>query len=159
APRTSPVTQSATPARSPWRAAPPTKSSNLEDHKLSPQITRRHRRPLARPDKDAGITLVEVVVALSIMAFAMTMFTTGILQVFRAQNKTDSASNAQTRVNLAFLRLDKELRYSSDVSSPGKYNSVNWRVEYLITNSGTAECNQLQLDVASGELQHRTWTQ
>jgi type II secretory pathway component PulJ len=118
----------------------------------------RRRWSAIRRADDAGITLIEVVVSLTIMSITMAIFTTGIVSIFRAQNKTESASTAQTRVNLAFLRLDKQLRYASDISSPGQYNS-NWRVEYLLTNAGTAECIQLQLDVASGELQQRSWDQ
>jgi type II secretory pathway pseudopilin PulG len=119
----------------------------------------RSRHSLVRISGDAGITLVEVVVAVSIMAVAMSIFTTGIVQIYRAENKTESASNAQSAVNLAFLRLDRELRYASDISSPGQYNLKNWRVEYLVTNSGTALCNQLQLDVDRNELQRRSWSQ
>lgn len=122
---------------------------------MKPPI-RQSRR--ARLSDDAGVTLIEVVVAMSIMSVMLAMFTGGILQISRSTNKTDSVSAAQSQLNVAFLRLDKEIRYAAGISTPASVGA-NPYVEFLITNSGTPVCTQLRLNVTSRQLQRRTWTQ
>ncbi len=107
--------------------------------------------------QDAGITLVEVVVSMSLMAVFMAMFTTTILGIFRMVNRNDATSTAQSQVNIAFLRLDKEIRYAAGISVPGSVGT-DPHVEYVTTNTGTPVCTQLRLHLASQQLQRRTWT-
>jgi len=118
------------------------------------------RRPAnrLRRTEDGGTTLIEVVVSMSIMSVFMAMFTVGILQMSRAVNKNEATSTAQSQLNIAFMRLDKEIRYAAGVSAPGSVDA-NPYVEYLITNSGTPVCTQLRLQVAAGQLQRRAWVQ
>jgi prepilin-type N-terminal cleavage/methylation domain-containing protein len=116
------------------------------------------RRLRAANSGDAGLTLIELVVSMLIMSIFMVMFTGGILQMYRAANKTESATVAQAQVNLVFLRLDREVRYASGISLPGTYLG-DWYVEYVNTSSGTAVCTGLRLNVASGQLQRRTWSE
>jgi prepilin-type N-terminal cleavage/methylation domain-containing protein len=107
---------------------------------------------------DDGFSLIEVVVSMSIMAVFMAMMTTGIVQVYRAINSNDAIAAAQSQANIAFLRLDREIRYASDMSTEGQVGS-DWYVEYLTTYTGTSVCSELRLHVANGQLQRRTWTQ
>ncbi len=111
-----------------------------------------------RASPDAGITLIEVVVAMTIMTIAMAVFTGGILQLHRAANRTEATANAQSQVNIAFLRLDKEIRYAAGISTPGTVGSDSY-VEFLTTYTGTAVCTELRLQVAAKQLQRRTWVQ
>ena len=120
-------------------------------------------RPWRRPDRvrgagDAGITLIEVVVSMSIMAVFMALFTTGILQIFDVANKTESMTTAQSQVNTAFLRLDKEIRYAAAISTPAPVSGSPY-VEYLTTSSGVSLCTELRLNRTAMQLQRRTWTQ
>lgn len=115
-------------------------------------MMRRLRAP------DDGFTLVEIVVATSIMAACMAMFTAGIIQIYRFVNKTETAADAQGQLAIAFQRLDKELRYASGISTPGLVGD-NPYVEYLTTGTGTAVCSQLRLNVTTGVLQYRSWDQ
>jgi type II secretory pathway pseudopilin PulG len=119
-----------------------------------------NRRPAnrLRRTEDGGTTLIEVVVSMSIMSVFMAMFTVGVVQMSRAANKNEATSTAQSQLNIAFMRLDKEIRYAAGVSAPGSVSGDPY-VEYLITNSGTPLCTQLRLLVTSGQLQHRTWVQ
>jgi type II secretory pathway pseudopilin PulG len=114
--------------------------------------------PPGRRGPDDGITLVEVVVAMSIMSIVMAMFTTAILQMYRSANRNESASTAQSQLHLAFQRLDKEIRYASGLSTPGLVGGDPY-VEYLTVNTGTRACTELRLHLATGQLQRRTWTQ
>jgi prepilin-type N-terminal cleavage/methylation domain-containing protein len=108
--------------------------------------------------RDEGFSLIEVVVSMSVMAVFMAMMTTGIVQVYRVINTTDAMSAAQAQANIAFLRLDREIRYASDLSTEGQVGS-DWYVEYLTTFTGTPACTELRLHVANGQLQRRSWTQ
>jgi prepilin-type N-terminal cleavage/methylation domain-containing protein len=107
---------------------------------------------------DAGVTLVEVTVTMSIMAVVMLMFTGGVIQMYRSTHKNESIATAQAQTNIAFLRLDKEIRYATGISTPGLVGTDNY-VEYLTTNTGTAVCTQLRLKVDAKQLQRRSWIQ
>ncbi|HLL67514.1 MAG TPA: prepilin-type N-terminal cleavage/methylation domain-containing protein [Micromonosporaceae bacterium] len=123
------------------------------------------RRPRHGDDSapsDAGITLVELVVAMSLMSVFMIMFTGAMLGLYRSANSTEVTSAAQSNLHVAFNRLDKEIRYSSGISVPARVGP-DWHVEYLVTNTGTAVCNGLRLTRVAGQpgwqLQQRRWKQ
>jgi hypothetical protein len=107
---------------------------------------------------DAGATLIDVMVSMVLMSIFMAMFTGGIVQMFRAANKTEAVMAAQTQLHIAFLRLDRELRYASAISASAAVGPDAY-VEYLTTNTGTPVCTQLRLRVATAQLQRRTWVQ
>ncbi len=111
-----------------------------------------------RQPSDAGMSLLEVVLATSILAICMAMFSSGILQIYRSVNKSESTSTAQSLLNSSFSRLEKEIRYASGISTPGPIGLDSY-VEYLTTSSGTAVCVELRLRVSTRQLQRRTWTQ
>ena len=104
--------------------------------------------------RDDGVTMIEVVVSLTLMAVLMTIFTTAVIEVYRNVNQTEAISTAQSNLNTVFLRLDKEVRYASGISAPS--DGPDWYVEYLNTNRGTEACTQLRL-TSTGLLQRRTW--
>jgi len=107
-----------------------------------------------RDERDEhGFGLVEVVVAMSIMAMVCAIFTTAIVQIYRTTSVNESRSIAQAQVGLALLRLDREIRYAWYVGAtdPGRPY-----VEYLLVNADVQQCVQLRL--ANGQLQRRTWT-
>jgi Tfp pilus assembly protein PilW len=116
---------------------------------------------VTRHGDDAGMSLIEIMVALGIMTVVMTIFTTGMLMVYRATNTTESVSVAQAQLHIAFQRLDKEIRYASWIADPGTLPvRGRWYVEFAGRNAATsqAECRQLRLDVAAGSLQLLRWT-
>jgi type II secretory pathway pseudopilin PulG len=86
-------------------------------------IARRWRRPGTPPD-DAGITMIEIVVAMTIMMFVTAVVTTGMLQMYRASNRNQSAMTAQSQVQRAFVTLDKEVRYAEYISTPAKVGTT-----------------------------------
>jgi prepilin-type N-terminal cleavage/methylation domain-containing protein len=118
----------------------------------------RHESGGDRRTRDTGITLIEVVVSMSIMSVLMAVFTVGIVQMYRSANHNESLSTAQSQLNIAFLRLDKEIRYAAAVSTSGAVGS-DFYVEYLTMNANTRRCSQLRLHAADRQLQLRTWTQ
>jgi type II secretory pathway pseudopilin PulG len=115
------------------------------------------RPPGRRGGSDDGLTLIDMVVSMVIMSIFMSMFTTAILQTYHAANKIESISGAQSQIHTAFLRLDKEIRYAAGISTESSTGDPY--VEYLTTNTGSPVCTELRLDVASRQLQRRTWPQ
>ncbi|GAA2660567.1 prepilin-type N-terminal cleavage/methylation domain-containing protein [Paractinoplanes durhamensis] len=110
------------------------------------------------PRNDDGVSLVELLVAIALMAMVGAMFTGGILQIYKSVNKADSAYTAQTQVNSAFSRLDSEIRYSRSVSTPAKV-SGDFYVEYLVELNDVDTCVELRLRTSTSELQRRSWSQ
>lgn len=111
-----------------------------------------------REPDDAGVTLIEVLVSMTLMSIVMVLATTGMLEIFRGANRTEAGSVAQDQLNGVFGRLDKEIRYAAGISLPGTVGA-NPYVEYLIANSASPVCTQLRLDTATEQLQTRSWPQ
>jgi hypothetical protein len=108
------------------------------------------------PRDDAGVSLVELLVAMSLMAMVGAMFTTGIVQIRSSINKADSTYESQNQINAAFLRLDQEIRYASGVSTPDKAGG-DWYVEYSVDVKSVDTCVELRVNAATRQLQRRQW--
>ncbi len=115
----------------------------------------RERLRAAATD-DRGFTMTEIVVTMTVMSVVMAIFTGGIVQMFNTSDKSESLAASQAQNNIAFLRLDKQIRYASGISTPGAVNSAPY-VEYLLSSTGTATCYELRLKDA--KLQQRVWVQ
>jgi hypothetical protein len=111
-----------------------------------------------RHSDDAGVSMAELLVTMSVFSVVVAIFTTGLLQLYKAANKNEATITAQAQNNLAYLRLDKEVRYASGVSKPGTIGNDQY-VEYLSTFSGTPTCTEIKLVKASGSLVKRSWKQ
>ena len=118
---------------------------------------------------DAGVTLIETVVAMTVMTVFMTIFTSGIVQMFRVADRGDAVFAVQAQVSIAFLHVDREVRYAVGITDPGQVTNGNYQdtyVEYLSVETGGVRCTELRLRVPAGPsgppdqrgvLQHRSW--
>jgi Tfp pilus assembly protein FimT len=109
-----------------------------------------------RGDDDAGVTLAEILVTTGLMAVLTTMITPALVQIYHAVNRVDSLSTAQTQVNTAFIRLDREVRYARGISDPAQVGA-DWYVEYLLNSGGVDTCVELRVQASSSLLQRRSW--
>lgn len=108
---------------------------------------------------DRGVTLVELVVAMMIMAIVMVLSTGAVSMAFDAGQQVDSSTSAQTQTSIAYDRLDKAVRYAIGLSDAGSTANGDPDVELLVKSStGAPTCTQLRLDRARGQLRIRTWT-
>jgi type II secretory pathway pseudopilin PulG len=114
-------------------------------------VTRRLRRACAA---DAGVTLVEVLVAFGVMSVVMAVFTAGVAQSYRVANKADAMAVARQQLHTAFLRLDRDVRYAFAIRSPGVVGDRSY-VEYAVNNTGPVRCTQLRIDATNRVLQTR----
>jgi prepilin-type N-terminal cleavage/methylation domain-containing protein len=108
------------------------------------------------PDDD-GVTLIELMVAMTLMSVFGTIFVSGIAQMYRAANEAEAATTAQSQINVAFGRLDTEIRYATGLSTPGPATGTDRYVEYLTSNTGTEMCGELRLRGSTSLLQWRQW--
>jgi prepilin-type N-terminal cleavage/methylation domain-containing protein len=119
------------------------------------------RIPAAQGGDDRGVTLVEVSVGMAIMSVFAAIFTSAMLQVYRSVNTTESRSWAATQVQVAFQRLDKEIRYAKKINTPALVGT-KWYVEYLTyampsgSSTGVWTCHAVRLNGTS--LQVLSWS-
>lgn len=118
------------------------------------------RSPLLRRglDREEGTTLIELVVGMALMAIFLGMFTGAIVMMNTAMNKSQAVNLSATQLNTAFLNMDKTVRYAAFITTPGVGTSGDWYVELRVVNLGTEVCNQYRVDIATQQLQRRTWT-
>lgn len=124
-------------------------------------IRRRRETPRHRGDTgEAGTTLAEVVVGMSIMSVFLAVFTGAIVTLTQTQNHTQALVSSANDVNTAFQRLDSTVRYAAGITAPGTTGATgSWYVEFLTTATGPSVCTQLRVTTgANGQLQSRTWT-
>jgi type II secretory pathway pseudopilin PulG len=72
----------------------------------------------SRSAGDDGTTLMELMVGMTVMAIFMAIFTAAIVTMFSTTNKTQAVVNSGTQLNLAFERLDTQVRYATLIDQP-----------------------------------------
>ncbi|WP_297082200.1 hypothetical protein [uncultured Demequina sp.] len=119
----------------------------------------RDERSSRRGD-DSGLTVVELVVSMGIFAAVIVVFMTAVASMSSSTVRTQAASDATSALRTVYQRLDKEVRYASEINPPGVVGDDHY-VEYLIpesTGTGDPLCVQWRVDASEAELQRRTWT-
>ncbi|GAA2525658.1 PulJ/GspJ family protein [Pilimelia columellifera] len=107
---------------------------------------------------DAGLTLIEILVAFGIMSVVLTIFTTGLVGLQRSLRVSEALAQAQTQVGQAFARLDAEIRYAGAVRAVSLTDAGGATfpvLEWLTTAGRVSRCYRLWL--YDGQLYHRTW--
>ncbi|GGK39693.1 hypothetical protein GCM10010124_35420 [Pilimelia terevasa] len=108
--------------------------------------------PRPAPAGDAGVTLVETVVAMSLLAVVLAIVTSAVVTAQRAYRQTAAVAESESQVATVFLRLDTSLRYAAAMQPETVEGGPGLR--YLVT-AGTARCHQLWLD--GDRLRTRSW--
>ncbi|GIF10111.1 PulJ/GspJ family protein [Actinoplanes teichomyceticus] len=111
----------------------------------------RETPPPAPATDDQGFSLIDLIVATSLMSMILMLVTGAVLEVYSTVNRTETLSIARDEVGNSFRRLDKELRYATWVSTPAQVGSA-WYLEYA-TATG---CQQLVF--RDGTLTRAAWT-
>lgn len=112
--------------------------------------------------RDAGTSLLELVVGMTLMGVFLTMFSGAITLMYTSANKSQALTDTSAELNQAFNRLDSSVRYASAISQPGlglgPGAANDWYVEFQTTNTAAVVCTQLRISQDARELQQRTWT-
>jgi prepilin-type N-terminal cleavage/methylation domain-containing protein len=98
----------------------------------------------ARLRDDAGMSLVEIMVAMGIMSVVMVTATAGLAQIYHSVNESQNTAEAQAQVTRAFERLDQEIRYARGISTPATLDG-DYYVEYLVAPNDVDTCVELRL--------------
>jgi type II secretory pathway pseudopilin PulG len=117
--------------------------------------------------REEGITLVELLIAMSIMSIVMVIFSTVLVSMQRTVVAADRISRANDQARLAIEQLDKELRSGNVISDPsaaisgytGGAPAYQRLLIYTQANStarGGSVCELWQIN-SLNELQARTW--
>jgi prepilin-type N-terminal cleavage/methylation domain-containing protein len=105
---------------------------------------------------DEGYSLIEVMMAMVCTGILMTLVTSAVIQIYHSVNSVDAVSAAQSQIDTAFSRLDKEVRYARGISDPAAVGGDPY-VEYLLSADSVDTCVELRLRTSTGELQRRQW--
>lgn len=117
-------------------------------------------RLLARARGEAGFSLSELMISMSLMGVVTVISATGFLQMFRTSDLAETAALTQSSTLASFSKLDRDLRYASRVNEPYQRANGDWSVDYVIpAGNGTPQCVRLTLPVAGGALTRLQWPQ
>ena len=104
--------------------------------------------------RDAGTTLVELMVTLAVMSIAMAMIAATLILIQRSTNQIQNSSTAIDSARLMSATLDRELRSAVCITSPEETESGNILtfqtiasdrvviVTYTVIANGTVERSQ-----------------
>lgn len=122
---------------------------------------RRPGRDGEGPDRgDAGVTLVETLVAMGIFSVVMSIFMAAVISMVGSTGRVNNTADASDGVRAAFLRLDRQVRYADALNQPVLSASGNWYVEFRTSQRANGQptlCTQWRYDPAARVLQYRTW--
>lgn len=121
------------------------------------------------PRGDDGVTLVEQLVAMSIFMVVVGLFMSALVTMTSGTSRTQNTADSGDSVRAAFLRMDRQVRYATDINQAGRGASGDWYVEFRSPQQSTSTtaarsdvpaglCTQWRYGVAEGHLDMRTWT-
>lgn len=121
------------------------------------------------PRGDDGVTLVEQLVAMSIFVVVVSLFMSGLVSMTSGTSRTQNTAESGDSVRAAFLRMDRQVRYASDINQAGTGASGDWYVEFRSPQQSTSTtstrsdvpaglCTQWRYGATGGHLDMRTWT-
>lgn len=127
------------------------------------------RARLARPaprrpaQDDAGVTLVELLVSMSVFTLLLALVMTAVVSMSRSAVKVGNTADASDSLRLAFETMDRQVRYADAVNAPSSdatSTSVVFRVSAQAPGT-PPQCTQWRLRGAVGAagavLETRTW--
>lgn len=127
---------------------------------------------LAGP-RDAGLTMVELLVSMTVFAMAMALAFSAVIIVMQQSNEAQQSADAESELRIALAQIDRQVRSGNVLFSPaeevsyiasctavGSYAGTCMRI-YTQSN-GDQKCVQWQLLEDSGEpgtylLRSRSW--
>lgn len=74
----------------------------------------------ALPRGDAGVTMIDLLVAMALMSIIGSIVTGGLAQLYRMTDVTDRMDEAQSQASLAYAGLQPEIGVAYDISEPGR---------------------------------------
>jgi type II secretory pathway pseudopilin PulG len=103
-------------------------------------------------------------VAMLIMGILLTLIVPAVVHMFNPTMQAAATQNSSNQLDLAFMQLDSEVRYASQIWAPyaGTPSSDNgWDIEYESTFAGAQEptCTELKYNYGTGQLLQAAWSE
>jgi type II secretory pathway component PulJ len=118
-------------------------------------------------DRDAGVTLVELLMVMVMFAIVLTLVTAALIGVMRDTNRIQYRTDAIDQSRLAVAEIDRQIRSGNVLYNPASdpdatAASMNnpaakmWQMRIYTQANGLERCVQWQ--VTNGILRTRSWT-
>jgi type II secretory pathway pseudopilin PulG len=113
---------------------------------------------------DEGTTLMELMVGMTIMSIFMAMFTAAVVTMFSSTNKIQAVVSSSTQLNLAFERLDTQVRYAVLIVPDPSGLSVAFQTDGPTSTTcrrvvvGPANPNIVRNGIVLNNMVEGTWT-
>jgi prepilin-type N-terminal cleavage/methylation domain-containing protein len=113
-------------------------------------------------NEEAGFTLVELLVAMSVFAVFLTMIVSSVIAISAASARAQLVARSSNGVLVVFQNLDRQIRYADSINFPGPgvtagSRYVEFRVPASSASSGVATCMQWRYWPATKSIQSRQW--
>lgn len=119
----------------------------------------RPQQALRREDR--GFTLIEMVVAIGILAIFMTLFLSAIVGLTRGTTQAKLNAETSSEVLIVFQGMDRQVRYADAINRPGTGASgakyIEFRTPSSSSASGLTMCTQWRFTPANGTIEMRQW--
>ena len=124
-------------------------------------ILERFRTATRQDERDRGITIVELLVSMGMLAIVLAIVMAAIVTMSSNAVKAQATADAAADVRRVFQRLDKQVRYADAITAPGAGASgaryVELRTPSVASPTGNVMCTQWRWIPASGLIQMRSW--
>lgn len=109
---------------------------------------------------DAGMTLVETLVAMGIFTVVLAVFMAAVVSMTSSTSRVNATADAGDGVRAVFLRLDRQVRYADAINQPVSSARGSWYVEFRTSQragGAPTTCTQWRYDPTARVMQFRTW--
>jgi prepilin-type N-terminal cleavage/methylation domain-containing protein len=110
--------------------------------------------------RDAGFSLMEVMVGSAVMSVVMAIATAAFVHMYRATNITEANAVTESNLMASFAKLDRDVRYAYRINAPYQPDASTFAVDYVVPDTNNVLlCVQLTLPVSGGALIRTQWPQ
>jgi prepilin-type N-terminal cleavage/methylation domain-containing protein len=108
---------------------------------------------------DSGFTLVELLVAMSLVGVLVAVFMAAVTQMTRATVRVQNVTTSSDEARRVYERFERQFRSASEVNRPVR-TGTTWYLEFRTSATGTttAQCTQWRYLASAGQVQLRTWS-
>ena len=114
----------------------------------------------ADEEREEGMTLIELIVAMGIFTLIIAIFMGGLVIMTKSTVRSQVTSDSGDALRTVLQRFDQQVRYAESINLPGEGPSGARYVEYRTKAVEAGEiptCTQWRYLPGTGELQTRTW--
>jgi prepilin-type N-terminal cleavage/methylation domain-containing protein len=123
-------------------------------------LSLRARLDVVRARRDAGFTLIELMVAMLVFSIFLAILITSIVGLTRSATKLQVAAVSSNQELSVFSALDRQIRYADGINVPGT-GAADTYIEFRVPSDSTASnvttCIQWRYDPVAGTIASRTW--